>query len=120
MAAGRYKLTVRAGSRVRGARFETLDAALEALQTQMQELAATEPRRAPVDLRVRRIEPTAQVTARAEISGPERLRPSVRAGVDLRGDGSSEAYLGRAHRQLVTQRDGESPYDALRRVLQTS
>jgi hypothetical protein len=53
------------------------------------------------------------VVARLELAGPSRLR----AGVDVRGDGSSEAFTGRVRRRVVDHQAGESAYDALRRAL---
>jgi hypothetical protein len=103
---------VRVGSKVRREDFDALDAALHALERDMRALAQTE-RRATVDLRYREFAPVAQVAARGELSGPGRLR----AGIDLRGDGSAEAFTGRLRRRVVEQREEESPYDALRRVL---
>lgn len=49
---------------------------------------------------------------RAELKGPRGLR----AGIDLRGDGSTEAWTGRFGRRVVAQQPGEDVYAALRRV----
>ena len=113
-----WKLTVRAGPRIERSRFQERDQGLDALEARAQQLARSAPRKA-VDVRYKRFEPIQQVAARLELAGPERLLPSVRVGVDVRGDGSIEAYLGRVRRQVVEQRKGESPYQALRRVLRT-
>lgn len=110
---GAIKLTVRAGPEVAHERFEGLLPALGALEARGRELEGSVSART-VDTKVmRRFEPVQQVAARLELSGPGR----VRAGVDVRGDGSSEAYTGRIGRRLIEQRPGESPYDALRRAL---
>jgi hypothetical protein len=97
-------------------RFDALDDALEALEARARELARDAPRDA-VDVKFKRFDPIQQVAARVELAGPERLMPSVRAGLDVRGDGSTEAYVGRIKRQVVEQRKGENAYRALRRAL---
>ncbi len=111
-----WKVTVRDGPRVKRSRYSDLDAALDALEATANRLADTAPRDA-LDAKIRRFEPVEQVAARVELAGPERLLPSIRAGVDVRGDGSTEAYLGRVKREVVRQRKGESAFRALRREI---
>src|SRR5687767_11419036 len=107
-----YRLTLRRRGAVERERHPTLDAALAALEAHLDGLARAERRR-PAQVLGRTYEPVRQVAARGEIAGPGRLR----AGVDLRGDGSAEAFTGRWHRKLVTAQPGETAYDALRRAL---
>ncbi len=111
-----FRLTVREGPRVSRARYAVLEDALDALAAEVARLGGASHRET-IDLRVRSFEPIAQVVARAELSGPQRLLPRVRAGVDVRGDGSAEAWTGRASRQVVAQEDDESAVAALRRML---
>jgi hypothetical protein len=107
-----YRLEVRSGPRVERQRFDDRDAALAELETRAHALA-DEADATSIDLKVRRFDPVAQVTARLELAGPRRLR----AGLDVRGDGSVEAYTGVLRRRVIEQRAGESPYDALRRTV---
>jgi len=111
-----WKLTVRSGSKVEHDRFAELGDALDAIEARGRNLAGEAPRSA-VDFKIKRFDPVQQVAARIELAGPQRLMPSVRAGVDIRGDGSAEAYLGRVRRTLIEQRRGESAYAALRRAI---
>ena len=108
-----YSLKTRVGAKVERARFEDVGQALAALERRGNELQDGAGAR-PIDLKVgRRFEPVQQVVARLELGGPGRLR----GGVDVRGDGSAEAWTGRVRRKLVEQKPRESPYDALRRAL---
>jgi hypothetical protein len=112
----RWKLTVRSGPRVERATFTALPDALARLEERARELAGEAPGRV-LDTKIKRFEPEQQVVARLELAGPERLVASVRAGLDVRGDGSVEAYRGRVHREQISPARGETPYAALRRAL---
>ena len=107
-----YRITVRSGAKVRNERARGLDDALSAVERNGRDLEDGASAR-EVNALTRKFEPVQQVVGRIELAGPGRLR----AGVDVRGDGSAEAFTGRLKRKLVEQRAGESPYDALRREL---
>lgn len=109
----RYRLTVRVGPRVERTRHERLDDALAALEARLADLGAT---RGHTRALTREYEPVAQVAARGEVAGPGRLR----GGIDVRGDGSAEAYRGRVRRSVIEQAPGEDAFAALRRALSAS
>jgi hypothetical protein len=108
----RYVVTVRRRGETDRERFASLDAALVALEDQLDGLTGPERRRTERGL-AREYEPVQQVAVRGEIAGPGGLR----GGVDVRGDGSAEAYTGRLRRRLVERGTGETAYEALRRAL---
>jgi hypothetical protein len=110
-----YTLTIRQGPRVTRERYAELEEAMGAMEERGRELERGADARPVGGSVIRRIEPVQQVVARLELRGPGRLR----AGVDVRGDGSSEAYTGRVRRRLVEQRPGEDAYGALRRELRS-
>ena len=109
-----YAVRVRTRGKVELSRHDSLGDALEAVRAGVAGLER-DGRVSPVGGGVlRRFDPVAQVVGRVELSGPAGLR----AGVDVRGDGSSEAFSGRVRRSLIAQRDGESAYDALARSVE--
>ena len=111
-----FTVTIRVGPRVTRERVPSLDDALDLLELRLTTLGP-QARRAPQRALAREYEPGEQVSARGEVSGPGRLNPRVRAGADVRGDGSIEAYRGKVRREPLELERGESPFDALRRVL---
>ncbi|MEA2198430.1 MAG: hypothetical protein QOJ25_2481 [Solirubrobacteraceae bacterium] len=119
MAPVAWKLTVRVEAKVQKSRYERMDDALDALESRARELAHGTDGQV-VDVKIRRFEPVEQVVGRLELSGPERLMPKVRAGVDVRGDGSLAAYLGHVTREVVAEGKAEATFRALRRALNTS
>jgi hypothetical protein len=110
--ADRYKLTIREGSSVDSSRFASLDQALGELEAQLRVIAARTDL-TPTHVFKREVAPVAQVAARGLVHGP-----GVHGGVDVRGDGSTEAWTGRWIRAVVERRRKETAYGALRRALE--
>src|SRR4051812_27643477 len=71
-----WRVKFRREGRVEQLSAASLDEALALLEERARSVAAG-PRRAPVDLRVRRFEPVHQVAARAEVSGPRGARAGL-------------------------------------------
>jgi hypothetical protein len=111
-----WQVTVRSGSRVQRERHDTLQAALGAVEAQAREAARGAPNRT-VDAKFTRFEPAQQVIVRVELAGPERLLPAARAGIDVHGDGSMSAHLGRVRRRELERMGSETAVQALRRAL---
>ena len=103
-----YQITVRRGPKVKREKRDSLAEALDALELH----ARTAPRREAVDFVSRRYEPGDLIALRVELKGA-----GVRAGVDVRGDGSAVAWTGRIRRSVIEPESGESPLAALRRTL---
>jgi hypothetical protein len=115
---GKWTLTVRDGPHVAHKRFQTLAEAVDAMERELDELAPATKRRA-IKVPGKSFDATRQVAVRAEIAGPGGwMAGGARGGVDMRGDGSTEAYTGRLRRKLVELQPGETPYDGLRRALE--
>jgi hypothetical protein len=107
-----WRVVVRTRGRVERSRFASLEEALEFVSAEGRELQRT-TRSRPVDTKVLgRFEPAQQVAARFELSGPGRAR----AGLDVHGDGSASAFVGRLRRRELA---GDSAYEALRGELTT-
>jgi hypothetical protein len=109
-----WRVVVRTGPRVQKERADSLEDALELLETEAR-VAANTARRPDIDVRFRRFTPGQQVAVRAELRGP-----GPRVGFDVRGDGSVQAWTGRLRRRLVEPAGDETVYEALRRALQST
>jgi hypothetical protein len=114
-----WRVTVRSGPSVETFRCETVPEALDALEERARAVADGNGLH-EIDLGVRRYKPQDQVAARAELKGPQRLRPIIHAGIDVRGDGSVVAWSGGVKREQITMVGGETAYAALRRAVQST
>jgi hypothetical protein len=113
-----YRVSVRSGGLVVREKVDGVAEAIAWIERAARE-AADGPTLDAIDLRARRFEPEDRIAARAELAGPQRWRPDVRAGLDVRGDGSVKAWTadGATGRAELDPARGEDAYAALRRAL---
>jgi hypothetical protein len=83
-----YKVTVRRGPKIEREQYETLNQALAAVERH------AHGRAKPVNALGRQYEPSDLVAARIELKTPK-----VKAGLDVKGDGSLVAWTGRIIRK---------------------
>ena len=107
-----YTLTTRIRGKVEHERFDDLEAGLDALERRGHALQGQADAEVVGGSLMRQFEPEQQVSARLELSGR-----GVRAGVDVRGDGTAVPFTGRLLRKQVVRHEQESAYDALRRAV---
>ena len=108
--AGDVRLIARIGPRVTKDRFATLGEALAELERRVAGVGRAPDR----NVLGREYEAVRQVTGRFELRGS-----AGRGGLDVRGDGSAEAYTGWIRKQPVERQPGESAVAALGRALST-
>jgi hypothetical protein len=111
---GRYRLTIRHGSRVDRASFEELDDAIAALERAVGDVRAEGPLEGVKMLRD--FEPGERVAARIELSTGGWLR-GREAGIDVMGDGRLVAYRGGMGRRALDAGSDEAAFEAVRSEL---
>ena len=109
-----WVLTVRHGPDVDRERYDSLDAAVDALRAQAEAIRSEGPLEGVGSLRD--YEPGDQVHARLEISSGGLLRGRD-AGVDVMGDGTYVPYRGGMRRTQLDPRDGQTPFEAVGEAL---
>lgn len=110
----RWKLTVRHGSEVEHAQFDSLDEAVAALRERALAIRAEGPAKPVASLRD--FGPEDQVQARLQLTGRGLLRKPV-AGVDVRGDGTFVPYRGGVGREELDPSGHDTPFDLVRETL---
>ena len=114
--AERWRLVVRDGAIVRKSTLVNMESALMELQAETAQ-AAGRPTAEPVGFVGRDFAPEDLVVMRAQLRGPERFVSKVRCGIDVRGDGTLEPWIGGSKRRQVEPRKREDAWQALRREL---
>lgn len=87
---------------------------LDVLERELRAEATAAGRSGTTTVLGREYEASSQVVVRGELRGGP-----THAGIDVRGDGSAQAWTGRIRKRLVEPQGREDAYRALRRVLTT-
>lgn len=111
-----WKLTVRHGSNVSHQGFDDLDEAVAAMRERALAIRAEGPVKGVSALRD--FGPEQQVHARLQLTGRGLLRKPV-AGVDVRGDGTFMPYRGGVTREALDPTAYDTPFDAVRKTLES-
>lgn len=105
----RVRVTIREGSKVQRSTVDSVGDAIDVIQVRLSNVDAI---RDTAKVFKREIAPVDQVVARAELAAK-----GARGGIDLRGDGSAQAWTGRLNKTIIEAQTSETAYDALRRAL---
>jgi hypothetical protein len=111
----RYTLTIRHGSDVDRERFDSVDAAVDALRTRAEAIRAEGG--VGETTMIRTYAPGDQVHARLELSGSRGLLRRREAGLDVMGNGRLVPYRGAVRKKQLEPASGQSPYEVLREAL---
>ncbi len=111
---GKWKVTVRHGSKVGRERFPTLDEAIDEARRRVDQIRREGG--LPAISAFREHPPDQRVHARIEISGPGLIR-SPEGGIDVMGDGHAVAYTGAIRKEQITANSLEEAFDGLREAL---
>jgi hypothetical protein len=105
-----YRVIIRRRGQTAKSRHATLDEALDELERELRVAVTRQVPRVEQALG-RSYEPDQVVTVRGELRGPGGLR----AGIDVRGDGSAAAHTGRIVRRVIEPQERDDAWAALRR-----
>jgi hypothetical protein len=112
---GKWKVTVRHGSRVGREKFDSLDEAIDEVRRRVEEIRL-EDRLPPITV-FRTHAPDQRVNARIEVTGPGLIR-SPEGGIDVMGDGSAIAYTGAIRKERLDADSVDEAFQRLRDALE--
>jgi hypothetical protein len=111
---GKWKVTIRHGSRVGREKFDSLDEAIDEARRRVDDVRR-EDRLPPIEV-FRKHAPGQRVNARIEISSPGLIR-SREGGIDVMGDGHAIAYTGAVRKETIDADGLDDAFERLRSAL---